>query len=134
MAFVAEHAHRSGVEPICRVSIAHGIKIAPSSHYAQLKRPPSPPVVWDAQVLARIRFVHGDPELGRGLYGVRKVVAQLAREGGVNGQSVSRRKVERLMPRSAGSETSSRPAIRTGLRRRRLGCERRGAAVASASR
>jgi putative transposase len=53
--------------------------------------------VRDEAVLARIRVVHSDPKLGRGLYGVRKVVAQLAREGGVNGLAVSRRKVERLM-------------------------------------
>ncbi len=97
MAFVAEHAHRFGVEPICRVLTAHGVKIAPSGYYAHRKRPPSARAVRDEAVLARIRAVHADPELGRGLYRVRKVVAQLAREGGVDGVAVSHRKVERLM-------------------------------------
>ena len=95
MAFVAEHARRFGVEPICRVLSAHGVKIAPSGYYAHLKRPLSARAVRDQAVLARIRTVHGDPEIGRGLYGVRKVVAQLVREGGVAGLPVSRRKVER---------------------------------------
>ncbi|MBM7808077.1 putative transposase [Geodermatophilus bullaregiensis] len=48
-------------------------------------------------VLERIRTVHGDRKVGRGLYGVRKVHAQLRREGGVAGRPVSRRQVERLM-------------------------------------
>jgi transposase len=50
----------------------------------------------DAVVLARIRAVHGDRKIGRGLYGVRKVHAQLRRAGGVAGRPVSRRRVERL--------------------------------------
>ena len=97
MAFVAEHAGRFGVEPICRVLNTHGVKIAPSGYYAHLSRPPSARTLRDAAVLDRIRIVHADPEIGRGLYGVRKVVAQIAREGGVAGLPVSRRKVERLM-------------------------------------
>lgn len=97
MAFVAEHAVRFGVEPICRVLTAHGVKIAPSGYYAHLKRPPSARARRDEAVLARVRIVHGAPELGRGLYGVRKVTAQLAREGGVDGRAVSHRTVERLM-------------------------------------
>ena len=97
MAFVAQHASRFGVEPICRVLTAHGVKIAPSSYYAHRNRPPSARAVRDAVVLERIRHVHADPELGRGVYGVRKVTAQLAREGGVDGAPVSHRQVERLM-------------------------------------
>lgn len=97
MAFVAEHAGRFGVEPICRVLNEHGVKIAPSSFYAHRKRPPSARTVRDELVLTRIRVVHGDAAIGRGLYGVRKVTAQLAREGGVDGHPVSHRVVERLM-------------------------------------
>ena len=48
-------------------------------------------------MLDRIRVVHGDRSIGRGLYGVRKVFHQLRREGGVDGSRVSRRQVERLM-------------------------------------
>lgn len=52
-------------------------------------------------MLAEIERVHADPQVGRGLYGVRKVFHQLRREGGVDGLPVSCRQVERLM-RSAG--------------------------------
>ncbi len=51
----------------------------------------------DARVLTEITRVHGHENYGRGVYGVRKVFAQLAREGGVQGRPVSRRQVERLM-------------------------------------
>ncbi len=47
--------------------------------------------------LPQITRVHGHENYGRGVYGVRKVHAQLAREGGVAGRPVSRRQVERLM-------------------------------------
>ena len=93
MAFVDDHKERFGVEPICRVLTEHGVKIAPNSYYAHKKRPPSMRSVRDERVLAEIVRVHTDPEIGRGLYGVRKVQAALAREGGVDGRPVSRRQV-----------------------------------------
>lgn len=101
VAFVDDHRDRFGVEPICRVLSEHGIQIAPNSYYAHKKRPRSLRAARDEQVLAEICRVHGDPRIGRGVYGVRKVHAQLAREGGVEGRPVSRRLVERLM-RTAG--------------------------------
>ncbi len=58
-------------------------------------------------VLERIRTVHGDRKIGRGVYGVRKVHAQLRREGGVAGRRVSRRQVERLM-RTEGLHSARR--------------------------
>lgn len=61
----------------------------------------------DELVLAEIVRVHTDPKIGRGLYGVRKVHAALARQGGVDGRSVSRRQVERLM-RTAGLQGARR--------------------------
>ncbi len=100
MAFVDEHRERFGVEPICRVLTAHGVTIAPNSYYGHKKRPPSARLQRDARVLAQIVRVPTDPAIGRGPYGVRKVHAALAREGGVDGQSVSRRQVERLMRRA----------------------------------
>jgi len=36
VAFVAEHAGRFGVEPICRVLTAHGVTIARVGYYAHL--------------------------------------------------------------------------------------------------
>ena len=75
----------------------HGLQIAPSTYRAAKTRPPSARAVRDAVVLDRIRVVHVDRAIGRGLYGVRKVFHQLRREGGVDGSPVSRRQVERLM-------------------------------------
>jgi putative transposase len=95
--YIDEHKEEFGVEPICRVLREHGLPIAPSTYRAAKTRPPSARAQQDAVVLERIRAVHGDREIGRGLYGVRKVHAQLRREGGVAGRSVSRRRVERLM-------------------------------------
>jgi putative transposase len=82
---VDDHRERFGVEPICRVLTEHGIQIAPNSYYAHKLRPPSARALRDEQVLTEIVRVHTDPRLGRGLYGIGKVHAQLAREGGVDG-------------------------------------------------
>jgi len=118
VAFIDEHRDRFGVEPICRVLAAHGVAIAPSTFYAAKTRPPSARAVSDEAWLVEIRRVHG--EVGRGLYGARKVWHQLRREGFV----VARCTVERLM-RAEGlqgavrgrrfrttrpDETSARPA------------------------
>jgi putative transposase len=100
VAFIDEVHDAFGVEPVCRVLSEHGIKIAPRTYYAHKVRSPSARAVRDAVVLARIEQVHADPQIGRGLYGVRKVHAQLIREGGVEGRPVSRRQVERLMRRT----------------------------------
>ena len=107
VAFVGDHRERFGVEPICRVLSEHGIEIAPNSYYAHKKRPASGRSVRDEQVLAEIVRVHTDPAIGRGLCGVRKVHAALVRLGGVDGQPISRRQVERLM-RSAGIQGARR--------------------------
>lgn len=34
VAFIDDHKHEHGVEPICRVLTTHGIPIAPSTYYA----------------------------------------------------------------------------------------------------
>jgi putative transposase len=107
VAFVDDHRDRFGVEPICRVLCEHGIKIAPNSYYAHKKRPRSARSVRDEAVLAEVVRVQTDPQIGRGLYGVRKVHAALTRQGGVQDRSVSRRQVERLM-RNAGLQGARR--------------------------
>ena len=91
--FIDDHKHRFGVEPICRVLSGHGVKIAPSTYYAAKTRPVSARAVRDAELLAQIVRVHGARDIGRGLYGARKVWAHLKREGIV----VARCTVERLM-------------------------------------
>jgi putative transposase len=113
VAFVDDHKERFGVEPVCRVLSEHGIQIAANSYYAHKKRPASARSVRDARVLTEIVRVHTDPTVGRGLYGVRKVHAQRAREGGVDGRPVSRRQVERLM-RTAGLQGARRGRKFTG--------------------
>lgn len=107
VAFVDDHRDRFGVAPICRVLTQHGVKIAPNSYYAHKTRPASIRSLRDALVLGEIERVHADPRQGRGLYGVRKMHAALARAGGVEDQPVSRRQVERLM-RVAGLQGARR--------------------------
>ena len=86
---------------MCRVLTEHGVHVAPSTYYAHRTRPASPRAVRDAAVLAEIRRLHADEYIGRGVYGVRKIHAELRRQGGVDGQPVSYRQVTRLM-RQAG--------------------------------
>ncbi|RFU19659.1 IS3 family transposase [Geodermatophilus marinus] len=83
-----------GVEPICRVLTEAGVKIAPSTYYAHRTRPPSARSLTDAATTAAIEQVH---EENFGVYGARKVHAQLRRQG----HAVARCTVERLM-RAAG--------------------------------
>lgn len=68
-----------------------------STYYAAKVRPPSARAVRDAVVLAEIRRVHADPQLGRGVYGVRKMFQQLKRQGGVHDLPVPRCQLARLM-------------------------------------
>jgi len=71
-----------------------GCKIAPSTYYATRARPASARTSRDEEVTAVIRQVHED---NYGVYGVRKVYAELARRGGVGGRPVARCTVARLM-------------------------------------
>ena len=91
MAFIDAHRDRFGVEPMCRVLTQHGVAIAPSTYYGAKTRPPSARERRDEQFLVEIRRAH--LEVGRGLYGARKVWHHLRREG----IEVARCTVERLM-------------------------------------
>jgi putative transposase len=97
VAFIDAHKQAFGVEPICRVLTEHGAQIAPSTYYAARSRPPSPRALRDADLLVQIERIFYDRDLGRGLYGARKVWLQLRREG----IDAARCTVERLM-RSGG--------------------------------
>jgi putative transposase len=89
------------------------VPIAPSTYYAAKTRPPSARSVRDAEVIAAITRVH---EENYGVYGIRKVWAQLGREGGVGGHRVARCTVGRLM-KSAGLRGISRVRVpRTTVR------------------
>jgi len=79
-----------GVEPIIEVLRAADVEIAPSTYYAAKTRAPSARAVRDGQLAPLIATVHRD---NLGVYGARKVWAQLNREG----HPVARCTIERLM-------------------------------------
>lgn len=79
-----------GVEPIIEVLRAADVEIAPSTYYAAKSRPLSARAIRDGELVPLITRVHSD---NLGVYGARKVWAQLNREG----HPVARCTVERLM-------------------------------------
>ncbi len=93
IAFIADHHDRFGVEPICSVLSEHGVKIAPSTYYAAISRPPSARAVRDAQLVEVIKDVHADRTKGRGVAGYRKMWHLLRRDG----HEAARCTVARLM-------------------------------------
>jgi putative transposase len=93
IAFVDQVRARFGVEPVCRVLAAHGVKIAPCSYWAAKKWPPSARAVRDAELRPLITEVFEGCLKGRGLAGARKVWCLLKRDG----EYVARCRVERLM-------------------------------------
>jgi putative transposase len=73
------------------------VKIAPSTYYASKQRPVSARAVHDEELKVEIKRVHKD---NYGVYGIRKIHAQLGREGitGPSGQRpVARCTTQRLM-------------------------------------
>ena len=92
--YIDQYRHEFGVEPICRTLTAAGTQIAPSTYYAFKTRPPSKRALRDEELLVEIHRVHA---ANFGVYGAKKVHAQLRREGVV----IARCTVERLM-RGAG--------------------------------
>jgi putative transposase len=80
------------------------VPIAPSTYYATKTRLPSARSIRDVEIIGAIERVH---EENYGVYGIRKVWAQLDREGGVAGAPVARCTVARLM-KTAGLRGVSR--------------------------
>jgi putative transposase len=85
IAYIDQHKHRYGVEPICQL-----LPIAPSTYYQAKRRPASARAVRDTELKTEIARVHAEHF---GIYGVRKVWRQLHREG----IAVARCTVEGLM-------------------------------------
>jgi len=83
--FIDAHREPFGVEPICRV-----LAIAPSTYYAARARPASTRARRDAELGSLIGRIHAEHF---GVYGVRKVWHQLARER----VAVGRDRVARIM-------------------------------------
>ncbi|MBB4682669.1 IS3 family transposase [Amycolatopsis jiangsuensis] len=79
-----------GVESICAVLNDAGVQIAPRTYWAAKKRAPSKRAARDAELLTEIERVFRE---NYGVYGARKIHAQLNREG----IRVARCTVERLM-------------------------------------
>jgi putative transposase len=97
--YVTAHKDEFGVEPICTTLTSAGVQIAPGTYYAARTRSPSPRAVRDAAVKAEIARVH---KANYGVYGIRKVPAQLQRERVlIGGRPVARCTTARLM-RSLG--------------------------------
>ncbi len=91
VAFIDEHKHRWGIEPICRVlSENTEVKIAPGTYYAFIGREPSARARRDAVLKEHIMRIHTHPRMR--VYGIRKIHAQLNREG----HEVARCTIERL--------------------------------------
>jgi hypothetical protein len=93
--YIDSHKHEFGVEPICAVLTHAGVKIAPSTYYVARSRPPSARAVRDAVITEKIKEVH---ETNYGVYGVRKIYAELTRQGGLTGRSVAQRRPGPVMP------------------------------------
>jgi putative transposase len=90
VAFIDDHKHLYGVEPICSVLTEHGCQIASSTYYDNHAKTPCKRAVRDADLSERISRVHTQ---NYGVYGARKVWLALNREG----TAVARCTVERLM-------------------------------------
>ncbi len=90
--YVDEHRDRFGVEPICTVLRESGLQIAPSTYYAAKARPPSARAVRDAALVEDIRTAH---KANLGVYGARKIHAELNREGPVGTGARNATEIER---------------------------------------
>ena len=106
--YIDAHRDRFGVEPICRVLSKAGTQIAPSTYYAAKTRAPSARAVSDAATMARIVKIHAD---NYGVYGVRKVHAELRRQG----HPVARSTTHRLMQRAGLRGVSRAKGPRTTI-------------------
>ena len=115
IAFIDDHRHAYGVEPICRA-----LPIAPSTYHAHLARRTDPSRVSarerrDAVLREHIRRVW---EENFRAYGVRKVWRQLGRDG----ISVARCTVARLMHRMGLEGVVRGKAAKTTIRDRATPC------------
>ncbi len=78
VAFIDDHKHEWGIEPICRVLTEHGCPIAPSTYYAAKQRTPSARAVRDGELTELIMEIYND---SKQVYGIRKIHAELRRRG-----------------------------------------------------
>lgn len=112
--FVDSQRNEHGVQPVLQALQHTPVEIAPSTYYAARSRPESARAVRDRELAVKIKQVHED---NYGVYGARKVWAELHRQG----VAVARCTVERLMRESGlrgllrdKSPRTTRPAAETG--------------------
>ena len=95
IAYIGRYKNVFGVEPICAALTSADVPIAPSTFYAARTRPPSARAVRDEELKPVIVRVHKE---NYGVYGIRKMHAQLNREQVLAGcQAVARCTTARLM-------------------------------------
>lgn len=113
IAFIDANKADYGVEPICRALVDTAAEIAPSSYYAAKTRPLSDRAIRDLELSASITRIHKE---NFGVYGVRKIRAELRREGEQVAESTVRRLMKALglrgIPRARGPKTT-KPAPET---------------------
>ena len=113
VAYIDAHRAEFGVEPICRALEDTPAQIAPSSYYAARTRPLSARARRDEELCSAITRIH---EENYGVYGVRKIHAELRREGQRVAESTVRRLMRQLglrgIARTKGPKTT-KPAPET---------------------
>jgi putative transposase len=93
--YIEQHKDQYGVAAICKALTSAEVPIASSTYYAAKDRPPSARAVRDEELKPIIAKVHED---NYGVYGIRKMHAQLAREPVLaDVRSVARCTTQRLM-------------------------------------
>jgi putative transposase len=113
VAYIDANRAEFGVEPICRALEDTPAQIAPSSYYAARTRPLSARARRDEELCSAITRIH---EENYGVYGVRKIHAELRREGQRVAESTVRRLMRQLglrgIARTKGPKTT-KPAPET---------------------
>jgi putative transposase len=93
--YIEQHKDQYGVEPICKALTGADMPVAASTYYSAKTRPPSARKVRDEELKPIIAKVHAD---NYGVYGIRKMHAQLAREPVLaDSRAVARCTTQRLM-------------------------------------
>jgi len=93
--YIEQHRDQFGVEPICTALTEADVKIAPSTYYTAKTRAPSARALRDEELKVVIAQVH---KANYGVYGIRKMHAQLAREPVLaDAKAVARCTTQRLM-------------------------------------
>lgn len=114
VAYIDAHRDEFGVEPICRALADTPAQIAPSTYHAAKTRAPSKRGVRDADLTEKITQIHKE---NYGVYGVRKIRAELRRQGEQVADSTVRRLMKaadlRGVSRAKGPRTT-KPAPETG--------------------